>query len=295
MTENKGLIALGFNVFLEHQLSYGERSEKGEVSEAPRVHLGGGAFNFAKTLHTLGVPANRLLLETLSSEKPTAQSIALDFLLKKEVFKNSPIPILARPYSSYYLTGSSEKMFAFGDRKMSMSKPPLAVIKSLEKVAKRASIKIATEVLADPISLSLATVFLKRTKSQQSVLVPSRILLSTKKVKQLFPCISMLALNKDEAVLYWGSMFGEKEILNCPVATIFVTDGSGEAMLKVDNIIYRALPDRNSNPKYPGGAGDTATATLVYELFIRGSKPEVALKKALKAGTRVLSKPTSHL
>lgn len=294
-SKRTSLIAVGFNVFLEHQLSYCEKSEKGEIHDEPIVQLGGGAFNFIKSLHALGVSTKSLTLEMLASEKPTAHSVALDFLLKQEPFTTHTIPILGRPYSSYYLLSPTENMFAFGDRKMKVRKPSPQVLKNIERVGKQAQIKIATEVLADPTSLALARALLKRTGEQESVLVPSKVLLSTKKLKTLFPHVTVLSMNREEAHLFWGTMFGEKELMSCPVPTILVTDGPDEAILKFGDAIYRASPARIENPKYPGGAGDTATAALVYELFVCGTKPDVALRKALAAGTKVLTKPTPYL
>ena len=111
----------------------------------------------------------------------------------------------------------------------------------------------------------------------------------------MFPHVTLLSMNREEAHLFWGTVFGEKELLSCPVPYIFITDGPNEAILKVRDTIYRASPHAIKDPKYPGGAGDTATAALVYELLAKRTKPGVALKKALEAGTKVLSRPTPYL
>src|SRR3989338_124523 len=95
--ENKK-IAIGFTIFLEHILPYENREEKGVMEKPPIVQFGGGAWNVAKTLESLGASAKTIFLFGVSSKENSADSSAIEFLLKKENISYKLIPVQERVY-----------------------------------------------------------------------------------------------------------------------------------------------------------------------------------------------------
>lgn len=294
--QNKIQVVAGFNTFLEHLLSYEGKEEKGSIGSRPVVQLGGGAFNILKTLETLGVSESDLTLCTTFEQKESAQGKSLEFLLAQERFSKVLLPVMERVFSSYYLLPTKGAGWAFGDRRMRVSTPSTSDLSKVRKIAKSATIKIVAEPLTNPASMRLAKELLQRyTKNQHSVLIPSSDLLKSPSFKRLLPHITLLSCNKKEVAQVVGRGDGTAALLRSRIPYIFITNGAKEALLKVGEQIYTATPKKVSNPQFVGGAGDAATAALIFELFIRGASPEQALQRALAVGTEVLGHPTSYL
>jgi sugar/nucleoside kinase (ribokinase family) len=158
-----------------------------------------------------------------------------------------------------------------------------------------ADIKIVCEIRPDVAQIRLATDLLRRTSTGQiSVLIPSRDLIKSTGLKKILPHITMLALNEEEARALLKAMPNEKNILTIPVQTVFITRGKQGAFLKVGNNVYTAPVQPIAHPRYVNGAGDAATAALLYALYIKRWTPQKALVLSMKIGRATLSLPTPY-
>lgn len=287
---------LGFSVFLEHLLYYDKTEEKARPDIPPEVQLGGSSFNIAKSLEALGVPARDLLLAGKTSLAESAHRITTRYLLDLERMRTTLLPVQERAATSYYLIPRRGETWAFGypgGKILKSAKNSLAMIKQY----KEARIRIITELSADPRELELAKeIFKKNIKNQINVLIPSQsLILSKKAIKEIIRTVDLLACNAAEAKYLWGKFPTKSDVLKFPVPYIFITRGGGEAWLKVNNKIYSAYPQPVRRQKHVGGAGDAATAVLVFSLFIKNKDPLTSLRTALSAGRKVLLSSQSYL
>lgn len=295
MTRARPTFSAGSNVFLEHILFYETQEEKGVAASPPIVQLGGGAYNMLKTLHALGVSEKDTSLVAFSGREPSAQNAALSFLLSQESMGTVQIPILSRPFSSYYLVPKKGNTWAFGDRRQTVSKLSTEARMHLTR-AGGADIKMATEPIDSDEAVEATVLLLKKYKDgQRSVLIPSRGVLSSKRLLKILPHVDLLSMNRSEAKALFRKGINDRALLAHPVPYLFITDGGGEALLKAEGAVYRMRPKKVARAKYPGGAGDAATAALAYALFARKALPEHALEHALSVGREVLSVPTPYL
>lgn len=295
MKKRRPKIVAGFNAVLEHLLPYEKEEEKGSMSASPTVQLGGGAFNILKTLHALGVREQDTMLIAFTNAVPSAQGKSLSFLLEREQFPCVSLPVLSRLLSSYYLFPRRGGAFAFGDGPVSISELSGRERKALERASYSADLKIVAEPNASLRAVQTAIVLMRQHRNNQySVLIPSYELLVSSYLKQLLPHISLLSCNRAEAKLLFGRITDEA-LMKYPVPNILVTDGPRLALLKSAGRIIRQKPKPLLRPLYVGGAGDATTATLSYELFVKKTAPEVALRKALTVGRKVVSLKTPYL
>ena len=293
MSKNSINIAIGFNIFLEHLLSYSEVKEKGETTKPPIVQLGGGAFNIAKTLSTLGMPANNVNLLGLVARNESPQLQSLHFLLNQEGTIPHLLALKERISSSYYLMPQKGETWAFGDKGGKLSSPGPREKKKITHLSKTAQIKIITELTIN--ELALAKLFFKKYKKEQiNTLIPSESLLKLREAGNVLKTIDFLSLNRQEAELLFKGGVTKDNALNYPIPYLLITDGPGEAWLKINNRLYTAKPKKINNPRFIGGAGDTATAALIYKLFVLKERPDKALKFAMEIGRKTVQILTSY-
>lgn len=285
----------GFNAFLEHILSYEKQEEKGLIGAPPIVQLGGGAYNILKTLHALGVKEEDTTLVAFTGKEPSAQGAALSFLLSRERMAGTALPVLSRPFSSYYLVPKKGATWAFGDRQLEVSRLSTEARMHLTR-AGGADIKISAETIDSDEAVEATILLLKKYKEdQRSVYIPSRALLASRRLGKILPHIDLLSMNRGEAKVLFPKGITDHALLAYPVPYIFITDGAGEALLKAEGAVYRMRPKKVLRVRYPGGAGDAATAALIFALFAKDALPEHALEHALSVGREVLSVPTPYL
>lgn len=287
--------AVGFNIFLEHILPYGQQAEKERMSSPPLVHLGGGAFNIVKTLESLGVNANSLRLLGFFPKKKIAQAATVSFLSGEENFDISFLPVQNEVKSSYYMLPHQGITWAFGYDGGDFI-PLSKKIKSIARLeGKKAQIKILTEIGKHPAEIVLAKFFLRKYKKNQlSVLIPSQALLRYQKRQELFTLADLVAVNEQEAKILFGKELSVQKVMQFPVPYMLITRGPGEAWFKVKEKIYKAKPRVVRQPRYIGGAGDAASAALIFSFFIEKMPPEQALRFALEIGRRTLLTPKSY-
>ena len=121
-------IALGFNIYLEHQLHYEKMEEKGRVKIPPRVQLGGGAWNMAKSFENLASGTSPVVV-AMSSMKESPESAAVEFLLERELSISKLLPLKERMPSSFYLMPRNGKTWAGVDQGVPSSPAGRGVLK----------------------------------------------------------------------------------------------------------------------------------------------------------------------
>ena len=294
MAKNKKIL-LGFSLFLEHILPYEKMEEKARMKSAPMVHLGGGAYNIVKTLESLGVKPQALELFGITGRGIHPQRIAVEDLLKRERFSARLLATHERPSTSYYLVPEGGQTWAFGDPGGKNLPLTAADRNAVQKGAAAADIRILTEIRDDAKEINLVKLaFKKNSPNQVNVLIPAIDLLKSKKMYELIPHIDLLSLNEVEARVLFCKDPQEEDILTLSIPNVLITRGAGEAWLKAGNRIWKASPRKLKQAKFVGGAGDAATAALLYKLFIKKERPETGLRFALDIGTKTLQVPTSY-
>lgn len=290
-------IAIGFNIFLERLLPHSGIKEKGSMVASPRVQLGGGAYNVAKTLLSLGVATRAVSLLGTVGAVHDIDRRSVEQLAAGERFPIMLLPVRARTSTSYYLIPPKGRTWGIGDgggpfRSDAVRRWQKAVVAK----GRSAKIKIAMEVSADPQGIALAKKFLEKIAShQKSVCVPSARLLRQGGIAPLLKITDLLAFNEDEGRIFWKKPPTKADLLRTQVPAILLTRGEKGAWLKVQDKIYDAKPSRIlKNPPYVGGAGDATVAAFVLSFFCRKEPPEKALSFAMDIGTRTLLLPTSY-
>jgi sugar/nucleoside kinase (ribokinase family) len=293
MAKKTPKIVLGFNLYLEHILKYGSAHEKGRMATAPRVQLGSGAWNIAKTLEGLHVPATSLQVLAFAGPSSDPDTQALKHLVAREKIATTLYPVKKTSASSYYLIPEKGTQFAFGfdGGKISVS---AALTKDIAQ-ASAADIKIVAEIGDIPEELTLAKALLKRTSStQHSILIPSRALLESGAIKKLLPDVTMLAMNEEEATLLLGAPPTEARLKTLSTQYVLVTLGPRGGLLKVGKDVFHAKCKPLAKPLFEGGAGDATTASLIHSLLLQGIKPQKALADAMAVGRATLLIPTPY-
>lgn len=295
MNKSKQKFFLGFSLYLEHILPYEKTEEKARMKIPPVVHLGGGAYNIAKTLETLGVGARSLELFGVTGKGAHPQRTAIEELLKQEKFTSHVLTSRERPSTSYYLVPEGDKTWAFGDPGGEHFNPSPLDSSLLKNAAGLSNIRILTEIRDNEKELVLAKLVFKKTSSDQiNVLIPAIELLQSKKMHELIKYVDLLSLNETEARVLFGKGPRQEAILTFPTKYVFITRGANEAWLKAEGRIFTARPRMLKSPKFIGGAGDAATAALVRSLFYKGESPLAGLRMAVEIGTKTLQLPTSY-
>jgi len=291
----KAKIALGFNIYLEHQLHYEKIEEKGRVKIPPLVQLGGGAWNMAKTLGNLSNNGVSPVVIAISSKQEGPESSAVRFLLQRESTIAKLLPLKERMPSSFYLMPRGGKTWAFGDPGGKVKQMDQRTATLLKQTARWADIKVVTEVSDEKEELRLTRMLLKKFRPHQvSVLLPSVKLLKSSSMVGLCREVDCLAFNEAEARILFGENPTKENLLNFPVPHIFLTRGSGVAWFKAGNRIVLAKPRTIANPKFIAGAGDAALAALVLAYFVERRNAEDSVKYAMRVGRATLLRPEPY-
>lgn len=287
-------IALGFNIFLEHILRYDIEHEKGRLKIPPRIQLGSGSWNIAKTLQSLGVNGDKINVLGIVGLGKDPDSKAIASLLSAEDIRYQTLPIRSSSSSSYYLIPAKSKSFAFGYLGGPIKKSANN-LKIVQRTAKNTQIRVVCEITDEEQDLLLAKTLLKKDAPKQlSVFIPSMALIVSKKLSAILPFCDLLALNDDEAITLLGKSY-MSNLRKIHVPYIFVTHGKAGAVLKLPSgEIMSASVKPVLNPLYVGGAGDAATAGLIYGLFAKKMSAQNALRLAMKLGRETLLLPTSY-
>lgn len=290
-------VAVGFSIFLERILPYAEMGEKTSMAAPPKIQLGGGAYNVVKTLSSLGISPRDLSLLGVVGMKRDVDRSAVEGFLGSERFSVTLLPIRARTSSSYYLTPLKGDTWGIGDEGGLFNTEALRRWQKIVKSKGRAAeFKIAMEVSSDSNEILLAQKFLEKTSPRQiSVLVPTAALLGRGGIGPLLKVTDFLALNEEEGRIFWKKTPVKEDLIKIATPMILLTRGRQGAWLKINNIIYDSKPMRIlKSPPYVGGAGDATTAAFIFYYFIKGMRPERALRLSMEVGRKTLLLPTSY-
>ncbi len=289
MSSSKIDICAGFNLFLEHILPYTATVEKGRMPSAPLLNLGGGAWNILKSLSEID-PALKLHLLAFSAQNDVREG-TLKKLLQKHAIPVTLLSCKPRLMSSYYLAPVAGPLWSFGDNGGTINNLD-ALEPKINAFAKRTAIRIVAEISSEAKEVRAAKALFKKENAEQiNVLIPSLDLLKNKKLGGLHPDI--LVVNQAEAQALFQKEPTQQDVLVFSVPTILVTRGSGPAWLKHAGHIYTLQPKASKAP-YTNGAGDAATAGLLYALVYKEKKPQEALAFALEIARKTLLIPTPY-
>ena len=271
--------AVGFGVYVEHLVEHGSSEEKEILSVPPHVHLGGGAYNIARTLSVLGMTPT---VYGVCGNMHGPTRAALDALVSESEIPVTLLPVRERTASSYYVMDTArQSVLGVGDPGGNILITDEAQKTILESSA---TIRILAEINSE--SLALAQVFFS-VSGGVKVLIPSLELMKSSDGRAFIDGVDILSLNEIEAEEYSQKTINAHTVETFPQPIVFLTRGGESAYLKLEGAVYEALPPHCEGVVYPNGAGDSATAALVYALYTADMKPQEALEYALSIGTKV--------